>query len=139
MKCLRPALRVGEMPNLLGACRQPSTNLRPHNRSCRLAALEDAPRGNRRAIRRDLNWSFSCIAGECRTCIARHDPSQARYLRPCDQRRRLGKEALFLLSLNSSFSLHGNLGGVKGGIRLRCAMKITRDASVGRSPEQQNM
>jgi hypothetical protein len=44
VKCLRPALRVGEMPILLGARRQPSTNLRPHNRSCRLATLEDARR-----------------------------------------------------------------------------------------------
>lgn len=32
-------LRVDDVPILLGSCGQPSTDLRPHNRSCRLAAF----------------------------------------------------------------------------------------------------
>lgn len=35
-------LRVDDVPILLGSCGQPSTDLRPHNRSCRLAAFHGA-------------------------------------------------------------------------------------------------
>jgi hypothetical protein len=73
--------------------------------------------------------SFSCKVGTCRnvrsrTCTARHDPSQARCLRPCERCRRLGKEALIVSpSVEPFLSLHRHLGGVKGGKRLRCAMR----------------
>jgi hypothetical protein len=115
-----------EVPVFLGACRQPSTNLRPHNRSCRLAALQSARRNPRRAERRAVNSSFNCKAGRkqkvvrSRTCIPRRDPSQARCLRPCERCRRLGKEAL---SLSPARPLSPDLGGVRGGKRLRCAMR----------------
>jgi len=73
---------------------QPSTNLRPHNRSCRLAAScgeQDLPRRQKAGETADQQlktvkpWEPAEIV-RFRTCSTRRgSPSQARDLRPCER------------------------------------------------------